>query len=60
MPDMQLLLLARDLRVRAEGLLARAETFYDPNARQMMHTVATRYETLAQRLETNADDADKL
>lgn len=49
--DQVLLSVARDLRERAEEVLARAETFHDANAREMMHRIAWSYEMLARRLE---------
>jgi hypothetical protein len=49
--DPMLLSVARDLRERAEEVLARAETFRDANAREMMHRIAWSYEKLARRLE---------
>jgi hypothetical protein len=57
MPNPKLLMLARDFRERAEEALARAETCYDPNARQMMGRIAARYERLAQRIEMEANGA---
>jgi len=46
-----ILLLARNLRARAEEALALAETMYTPRTRQTMRGVAATYEKLAQRLE---------
>ncbi len=46
-----LLPLAGELRERAEKVLARAETFEDAEAREMMLKVAASYERLADRLE---------
>jgi hypothetical protein len=57
MPDHKLLALARDLRTRAEEILAKAETMSDADARDMMRAVAARYEKLAQRVEQQADEA---
>jgi hypothetical protein len=57
--DKQLLLLARDLRARAEEVLARAETFGDADARETMRRVAASYVKLAQRLEHEARGPDK-
>jgi hypothetical protein len=51
MVDVNLLSLARDLRARAQEILARAETTYDSDAEQTMREVATRHEKLAQRVE---------
>jgi hypothetical protein len=57
MPDTQLLLLASNLRARAEEILAEADIMYDAGARVTMREVASRYETLAQRVEHSADEA---
>ena len=57
MPDHKLLALARDLRARAEEILAKAETMSDTDAQEMMRAVAARYEKLAQRVEQQADEA---
>jgi hypothetical protein len=43
--------MARKLRERSQEALVMAETFSDPEARQMMLEVAERYKKLAQRLE---------
>jgi hypothetical protein len=51
MIDVNLLSLARDLRARAQEILARAETIYDSDAEQTMREVATCHEKLAQRVE---------
>jgi hypothetical protein len=51
MVDVDLLSLARDLRARAQEILARAETIYDTDAEQTMREVAARHEKLAQRVE---------
>jgi hypothetical protein len=51
MVDINLLSLARDLRARAQEILARAETIYDMDAEQTMREVAARHEKLAQRVE---------
>jgi hypothetical protein len=51
MLDQKLLALARDLRARAEGILAKSETMSDADAREMMREVAAGYEKLAQRIE---------
>jgi hypothetical protein len=45
------LLLARNLRARAEEALALAEVFDSPHTRQMMRGIAATYEKLAQSLE---------
>jgi hypothetical protein len=51
MVDVNLLSLARDLRARAQEILARAETMYDTDAERTMRVVAARHEILAQRVE---------
>ncbi len=51
MVDVNLLSLARDLRARAQEILARAETVYDTDVEQTMREVAARHEKLAQRVE---------
>jgi hypothetical protein len=51
MVDINLLSLARDLRARAQEILARAETMYDIDAERTMREVAARHEKLAQRVE---------
>jgi hypothetical protein len=51
MIDINLLSLARDLRARAQEILARAETIYDTDAERTMREVAARLEKLAQRVE---------
>jgi len=56
MPDGKLLALARDLRARAEKILAKVETMSDADAREMMRAVAARYEKLAERVEQQADE----
>jgi DNA-binding ferritin-like protein len=57
MPDLMLLARVRDLRARAEEILAQAETMTDADARDMMRAVAASYEKLARRLEQEADEA---
>ncbi len=54
-----ILLLARNLRARAEEALALAENLYSPRTRQTMRGVAATYEKLAQRLERYAGHRDK-
>jgi hypothetical protein len=54
-----ILLLARNLRARAEEGSALAETFYTPRTRKTMLGVAATYEKLAQWLERHAGDRDK-
>jgi hypothetical protein len=48
---------AASLRARAKEILARAETMDDAEARLMMREVASSYESLALRVENEADDA---
>jgi DNA-binding ferritin-like protein len=57
MPNLKLLARVRDLRARAEEILAQAETMTDAEARDMMRAVAASYEKLARRLEQEADEA---
>jgi hypothetical protein len=56
MPDPQLLLLAKDLRNRAEEILARAETFHAADAQHKLRKIAADYESLAGLLERRAGD----
>ena len=51
---------AKDLRERAEEVLAQAETMKDAGAAQKMRDVAASYEKLAQQLEQHACDLDRL
>ena len=60
MPDGRFLLLASDLRARADEVLARAETFNDADARQKLRKIAATYVKLAERLEQRARDGDKV
>jgi hypothetical protein len=57
MVDVNLLSLARELRARAQEILARAETTYDTDAEQTMREVAARHEELAQRVEQGSSAA---
>jgi hypothetical protein len=59
MPDKRLLVLANECRERAEGIVARAETFNDAGAREGMRRIAVGFEQLAERLERPAGAADK-
>jgi hypothetical protein len=59
MTDMELRLLARGFRARAEEILTRAETFHDAWARQKMLGIAWIYEKLAERLEKESTGADE-
>jgi hypothetical protein len=54
MPDAKLLLFARNLRARAQEVLAQAEIMQDADAQQTMREIAASYERLAQRLEKEA------
>lgn len=58
MPDAKLLLLARNLRARAEEVLAQAEIMENAEAQQTMRDIAASYEQLAQRLEEKSGEAD--
>ena len=51
-----ILLLARNLRARAEEALALAENLYSPRTQQTMRGVAATYEKLAQQLEEHGGD----
>jgi hypothetical protein len=51
MPDAKLLMFARNLRARAEEVLAQAEIMQDVEAQQTMREIAASYERLARRLE---------
>jgi hypothetical protein len=51
MPDTKLLLLVRNLRARAQEVLAQAEIMENAEAQQTMRDIAASYERLAQRLE---------
>ena len=59
MPDLKLLARVRDLRARAEEILAKAETMTDADAREMIRAVAVSYAKLAERLEEEAVDAQR-
>jgi hypothetical protein len=50
MADMQLLLLASELRTRAREILVRAASTDDPEAERAMHVVAAGYKKLAQQV----------
>jgi len=49
--------LVRNARERAEEVLARAESFHDADAREMMNRIAWSYERLARRLEMESSAA---
>ncbi len=57
MPDAKLLLFARNLRARAQEVLAQAEIMQDADVQQTMREIAASYERLAQRLEKEAGGA---
>jgi hypothetical protein len=54
MPDQNLLSVARELRARADEVLARAETFANADAKETMREIAANYVKLAERLEKEA------
>lgn len=54
MPDAKLLLLAKNLRARAQEVLAQAEIMENVEAKQTMRDIAASYERLARRLEEQA------
>ena len=58
-PDAQLVLLVSRWRVRAQEILAQAETMSDAEARQTMQEIAAGYERLAQRVEQQTRRAEK-
>lgn len=51
MPDQRLVLLASEVRARAEEIWTRAETFHDADSQEKMRTIAATYEELVQRIE---------
>jgi hypothetical protein len=59
MSDAELTMRAEHARERAKQLLARAKSFRDTDAKRKMRRVAASYVKLAQRLEHEADEADK-
>jgi hypothetical protein len=59
MPDAELIMRAEHSRARAKQVLARAKSFRDTDAKRKMRRVAASYVKLAQRLEHEADEADK-
>src|SRR5229473_2278793 len=58
-PDAELVLLVSRWRVRAQEILAQAETMSDAEARQTMQEIAAGYERLAQRVEQQTRRAEK-
>ena len=59
MSDMQFLLLASELRTRAEEVLVRAANTNDREVQEMMRVVAAGYEKLARRAEQRVRETDK-
>jgi hypothetical protein len=60
MSDMQFLLLASELRTRAEEILVRAANTNDREVQEMMRVVAAGYEKLARQAEQRVREADKV
>jgi hypothetical protein len=58
MADMQLLLLASELRTRAKEILVRAASTDDAVAERAMHVVAAGYEKLAQQVQQRIREAE--
>jgi hypothetical protein len=58
-PDAELALLVSRWRVRAQEILAQAETMSDTDARQTMKEIAAGYERLAERVEQQTRRAEK-
>jgi hypothetical protein len=58
MADMQLLLLASELRTRAKEILVRAASTDDPEAERAMHVVAAGYKKLAQQVQQRIREAE--
>ena len=59
MSDMQFLLLASELRTRAEEVLVRAANTNDLEVQGMMRVVAAGYQKLARQAEQRVREADK-
>jgi hypothetical protein len=59
MPDMQLLLLASELRTRAEEILVRAASTDDPEIQGMMRAVAAGYQKLARQAERRIREEER-
>jgi hypothetical protein len=59
MSDIQFLLLASELRTRAEEILVRAANTNDREVQEMMRVVAAGYEKLARQAEQRVREADK-
>jgi hypothetical protein len=54
----QLLLFAKELRIRAKEILVQAVGTDDPEVRDMRRVIATGYERLARRIEQRAREAE--
>ena len=59
MADMELLLLASELRTRAKEILVRAAGTDDPEAQGAMRVIAAGYEKLARRAEQRVREAER-
>jgi hypothetical protein len=59
MPDMQLLLLASELRTRAEEILVRAASTDDSEIQGMMRVVAAGYQKLARQAERRIREEER-
>jgi hypothetical protein len=59
MPDEKLLSLDRNLRARAQEVLAQAEIMENAEAQQTMREIAASYERLARRLEMESGGVDE-
>ena len=59
MPEAKLLSLARNLRARAQEVLAQAEIMENAEAQQTMREIAASYERLARRLEMESGWVDE-
>jgi hypothetical protein len=60
MSDMQFLLLASELRTRAEEILVRAANTNNREVQEMMRVVAAGYEKLARQAEKRVREADEV
>jgi hypothetical protein len=58
MLDMELVLLASELRTRANEILTKAASTGDPETQGMMRVVATGYEKLARQVEQRVREAE--
>ena len=59
MADMELLLLASELRTRAREILVRAANTDDLEAQEVMHAIAAGYQKLARRVEKRIREAER-